>query len=49
MVKAMRSEPHKLLEIQDLVSDLKDDDILETEFMDVWAAVVKAAHRGDQL
>ena len=49
MVKAMRSEPHKLLEIQDLVSDLKDDDILETEFMDVWAAVVKVAHRGDQL
>jgi hypothetical protein len=46
MVKAMRSEPHKLLEIQDLVRDLEQDEILSPEFIDVWNAVLSVAHNG---
>ena len=43
MLKAMRSDPAKLLDIASLVKDLDHDGILPAGFIEVWSAVLEVA------
>ena len=43
MLKAMRSEQSKLLDIESLVRDLDKDGILPPGFIEVWSAVLEVA------
>jgi hypothetical protein len=43
MLKAMRSDQSKLLDIASLVRDLDKDGILPPGFIDVWSAVLEVA------
>jgi hypothetical protein len=43
MLKAMRSDQSKLLDIESLVRDLNKDGILPAGFIEVWSAVLEVA------
>ena len=43
MLRAMRSDPAKLLDIASLVKDLDHDGILPAGFIEVWSAVLEVA------
>jgi len=45
MLRSMRTDPTKLLEIRPLVQAMDGDGILPTEFIDLWLSVVAVASR----
>ena len=43
MVRAMRSDPTRLLALDPLVRDLSSDDVLDDDFIDLWSALLEIA------